>query len=404
MIIGAGANAVLGFAFWWFAVHLCPLEVIGVTSALISLMGVVGIIGESGLDTLLIGEIVRWPARKDGLVSAAILVGVSISLAVGAASLLLAKVALSSTTVQASIADDLVFLIGCGLTGFSMIIDQAFVGMLRGALRMLRQAFYAISRLCLLVFLSLYVTNSLAILGSWVVSLGASLIFGELLMRAYGLSLFHRPDFDLLWRLRRRALDHYLLDLGNVISPVIMPYLVAVVISPASNAEFTMIWLVVQTAALVPSVLATVLFPVLRSEPAKYRNSMRLSLTASLLFAGVFGAFIFFFSHELLRLFSPEYARIGGDDLRLIGFSLLGSVVKYHVTAAFRLSNRMRQLSFWACLAGLIELTAVFIGGKLGGLWGLSTTWSLVMLVEGMAMVLFANPCRPQTLAVPSTP
>src|SRR4051812_33069125 len=69
--IGTGASAALGFFYWWLAARLLPPEVIGRSSALLSLMGLVGLIGEAGLGTLLTGELVRWPGRERGLITAA---------------------------------------------------------------------------------------------------------------------------------------------------------------------------------------------------------------------------------------------------------------------------------------------------------------------------------------------
>ena len=84
LAIGTMAMSGLGFVYWWLAARLFPPEVIGNASALLSVMGLVGLLGEAGLGTLLIGEIVRHPGKERGLVAAA--ASVAVVLAVGLAS------------------------------------------------------------------------------------------------------------------------------------------------------------------------------------------------------------------------------------------------------------------------------------------------------------------------------
>src|SRR4051794_18745295 len=71
LMLGTGFTSVLGFVYWWYAARSFVPEVIGTTSGLISVMGFVGVVGEAGMGTLLVGEIRRWPRRKDGLIIAA---------------------------------------------------------------------------------------------------------------------------------------------------------------------------------------------------------------------------------------------------------------------------------------------------------------------------------------------
>src|SRR5438477_453936 len=80
---GTIATAGLGFVYWWLAARQFPPEVIGRATALLSVMGLISLLGEAGLGTLLIGEIVRHPGKQPGLVAAA--ASVAVALAVGVA-------------------------------------------------------------------------------------------------------------------------------------------------------------------------------------------------------------------------------------------------------------------------------------------------------------------------------
>jgi D-aspartate ligase len=389
LMLGTGFTSVLGFVYWWYAARSFSPEVIGIASAFISVMWFIGIIGEAGIGTLLVGEIGQWQRRKDGLITAALITCITICLIVSLLSLPLTRFVADSNII-----DDILLIIGCGLTGFSFIIDQAFLGMLQSTFRMVRQFFYSVVRLVALLVVSIWFSNELVILISWVGSLGLSMIFGVLLMRRYGQSFVHRPDFDLLLKLKGRVIGHYMLDLGMMTPAVIMPYLTTVLISPTSNAAFTMIWMVLATVSNVPGALAQVLFPVVRASPDQYQEKMRLSFSISLLFAVAFAVGMFCSSKTILWIFNPRYVEIGGDYLGLLGVGLIGSVVKYHWAAAARLENRMRRASVWACLAGLFELAGASIGALHSGLAGLSIGWGIATMIEGVVMWVFANPCH----------
>jgi O-antigen/teichoic acid export membrane protein len=154
--------------------------------------------------------------------------------------------------------------------------------------------------------------------------------------------------------------------------------------------------MVVVVASIIPSALAAVLFPAIQAEPHHYRNRMSLSLGVSLLYALAFGLFIFVFSTDILRVFNPAYAAIGGTDLRVLGFGMIGAVIKFHICAAARINNRMREASVSVFLAGLFELACVAIGVHLGGLEGLAVAWMVATLIEA-AVLLLVNPVYRRT-------
>jgi O-antigen/teichoic acid export membrane protein len=392
LAIASIGAAILGFVFWWLAARSFPPEVIGKASAFISLMAFVGLIGDGGLGTLLTGEIIRWPGREYRLISAAALVTLSLSLVAGLIGL--TATALVST-LKSNWIDNLLLLIGCGLTGLSVAVDQAFVGMLQSIYRMLRQFSFSAIKLVLIPVAALF-SNITALMFVWVVALIISIILPELSLRRSGRSLIRRPDFKLLWSLKRKSADYYMLDLGIMAPGTIMPYLVAVLLSPASNAAFTMIWMVVSVALVIPGSMAAVLFPAIRSEPHQYRDKMLLSFGASLLYSTIFSGFIFLYSKEILTIFNPAYAVIGEDHLRLLGLGMFGAVIKFHVCAAARLTNSMRRAALWFCIGGLFELACVSAGAWAGALEGVAIGWATAVMVEGAVMLLLVNPCGNQ--------
>jgi O-antigen/teichoic acid export membrane protein len=389
LAIGTIATAGLGFVYWWLAARLFPPEVIGKASALLSVMGLVGLLGEAGLGTLLIGEIVRHPGKEPGLVAAAASVGVA--LAVGLALLFVFGEAHlnSSTGLIDGWFEGVAFVLGCGLTVLSMVADQALVGNLRSTGRMVHQVLFSMFKLMLIAAAAVagYASNS-AILLTWVAGLLASWIGVDLLTRGGARRLVGTPDFQLLHTLRRKVFDHYALDVALQASGLIMPYLVLVLLSPTTNAAFVSLWMLVSMASLIPAAMATVLFPVVRASPKQSGHDILVSLTASLLFSVVCAAFVFTYSQEILAIFNPAYPDIAGSSLRFLGFSLLGSTLKFHACTLARLGDSMRKASRWFALGGLLQLSFAVAGAKLGGLQGLVLGWTLAVSIEGACVGL----------------
>lgn len=393
---GTAVTAAFGFIYWWVAARSFAPEAVGRASALLSLMSLVGVFGESGLGTLLTGEIITRPGRERGLITAAALMAVSLSVAAGVLILLFDLIGPGlALAVDAHPLSGLWLVLGCGVTSLCLILDQAFVGMLQGPIRLLRQFVFSASKLALIGAAALWSGDEAAILLTWVAGQAVSLGVVELLARRKGgRSLIQRPDFRLLARLRSRAVGHYLLDVTIQAPLLALPFVVTVLLSPGFNAAFSGIWMVVSVAFVVPAASATVLLPTGKAEPHRYGDRMLLSLGASLIFALAFGLFIFFYSRQILALFNPAYVEIAGSSLRFLGFGVVGAVVKFHLCASARLSNRMRRASLWFGIGALFELGGAGLGCKIAGLEGVAVAWTGALSIEAIAMWLLLSHCR----------
>ena len=67
-LVGTTAvTAGLGFVYWLVAARVFPPGVVGLASALISAMSLLGFVGMLGLGSLLMGELPRQPASRCGM-------------------------------------------------------------------------------------------------------------------------------------------------------------------------------------------------------------------------------------------------------------------------------------------------------------------------------------------------
>jgi O-antigen/teichoic acid export membrane protein len=405
LAIGTLTTAGLGLVYWWIAARSFPPEAIGRASALLAVIGLIGILGDAGLGTLLVGEISRHRNRAPGLVVAALAINFPLLFAMSAL-FLAGEAYFAGQALTDGWFDSALFVFGSCLTGASGIGSQAQLGNLRSAGRMVQQVMFAVIKLVLIVAaVAVGVLSDDAILATWFGGLTLSWLLFDLVTTGDARKLVGRPDYALLGTLRRKVFGHYVLDVAVLSPGAIMPYLVLVLLSPTTNAAFASMWMLVSMAAIVPAVLATALFPVAVANPDQARHDIMVSLSASLLFSGACAAFLFVFSQELLALFNPAYPAIAGDGLRLLGFGLLGLTLKFHLCALARLGNRMRKAALWFAFGAALEFGAVVIGARADGLSGLVLGWTAAVSVEGVvALGIFLAVPGLETVAVSPLP
>jgi len=386
MAAGTLATAVLGFFYWLLAARLFPPEVVGFASGAISLMMLLAHVGEFGLGPFLIGAVARKPETAGGLISASLISAAGLSLITGVLALvLLDRMGLAIGDRAGSFAAALLVLAGIVATGFTLVLDQACVALLRPFLQMIRNIVFGATKLALLLALALYAASAvseLAILGTWLVGQAVSLVALVGYVAWRGQPVWRRPRVALLRPVIGEVWDHHVLNVVLQAPTLAFPFLVTVVISAEVNAAFYAGWTLINVILLVPASLSTAVYSTGAHQPAMVAKRLRLSLGLSAL--GGLGAGLLFygFSDALIAIFNPRYAQIASGGMTWLGFAVLAVAVKYHYVAIQRLHNRMSQASRMMALAAMLEFAAAALGGHLGGLAGLVDAWVLATFAQ----------------------
>src|SRR5689334_10891658 len=154
-------TAGLGFVYWWLAARQFSQEAVGFASALISAMSLLGTLGMVGMGTLLIGELPRQPEQRAPLISTALVVAGVVSAALGIIFALIAPWVSAEFHALAGGAGTIVlFTAGVALTGITLVLDQAMIGLLRGELQLWRNALFAIGKLAVLWLIGIWAASS----------------------------------------------------------------------------------------------------------------------------------------------------------------------------------------------------------------------------------------------------
>lgn len=392
---GSALTALSGFAYWWVAArHFAP-DAVGTASAVISIMGLIGLLGDFGLGTLLLSASLTGE-RGQGLISAAVTASLAVSVALAASYLTVAEAVPSINRGLGGFGiNDGLLVAGCALQGTTLVVDHALIAQLQGQLQFLRNATCAVLKLLLLQAFTVWLPDAdgaTLLLFSWVIGLVTAMGVVLVVARRRGTIVLGRPDFPALLPQIPRVLDHHALNMASHAPAILFPFLVAVIFSPAVSAAFYPAWAMVHAASLFTAALTMVLYRVGSVDPDRMKEQMAVSLLLSAAFSCTTAAALFLLSPSLLAFFNPVYPELAGPSLSLLGFGLISIGIRQHYLVLMRVQGRMRTSSARFTVWGMLEIGCACAGASFMGVQGFVLGWLLSISLQSATMLgpLFA--------------
>ena len=384
-----GATAVtslVGLAFWAVAARLFPERAVGYGAAAISVMSLLGTVGMLGLGTVLISELPRR-AHRAGLVSAALLASGLGSLLLGAVFSMTAPLLSTRLSgVTGTVSEAALFTVGVGLTGASLVFDQAAIGLVRGGLQLGRNALFAVAKLAILPVTAIFLEDNfgVGITASWIAGTAVSLGLVAAWLWHRREPVLPRPDWRILRGLTWTVAAHNWVNIGVQVPRLLMPVLATVVVSPTANAAFFTAWSLSGFLFIVPLDLATALFAAGSQQARVTTKKLRLSLWLSMA-AGAAGiSLLGFGAHLVLSVFGAAYVSQATVPLLLMLAGYVPTVPKLHFMAICLADRRPQRAAVVLAAAAAAELAAAAAGGAGFGLTGLCVALLAVFMAEGI--------------------
>jgi O-antigen/teichoic acid export membrane protein len=383
-----GLTSVFGFVFWIIAAKEFSPAAVGFGSAATNAMQLLGTIGMFGLGTMLIGELPRRRERG-GLFSASL-----ITSAVG--SLILAVIFLIGIQVTgfgAKFADIdgtfprvIMFCAGSLLTGATMVFDEGTIGLMRGGVQLWRNLAMSALKLAILPVTTIFLHDDygVGITLSFTAATALSMLPSAVMLVRGGSRVWHRPDWPLLRKLFKVALNHNWLNLAIATPPRLVPIIVTVAVGPKENAVFYVAYMISSFLFMVPVHLSTVLFAIASASPELIAEKLRFVLRVSLMIGVPVMVVLAVGAHFALGLFNPIYAQEGTVPLLLLIIGYIPQMPKAQFIAVSRATNRVGRAALLLCCTSSCEMVAIVIGGKMAGLDGLSFAYLGVLTIEGL--------------------
>jgi O-antigen/teichoic acid export membrane protein len=397
----------LGFAYWWVAARFYSPEAVGLASAATSAMMLLATFFLLGQGTLLLTELPRNKGLEGSLISASTLVvGIS-SLMAGILFALLApyispQLAALGTAPQSI----LLFAVGASLTGITMLLDQAVIGLLQGGIQLWRNTAFSLAKLILVVVAARYLaqTSGMSIYTTWAIGNTISLFpIVVFLIRKKKWSLkYYIPQWNMMRRLGMASIQHHSLNLILQAPSQLLPLLVTILLSAKMNAWFYIASMIANFVFALSFSLTTVLHAANAAQVTTLTQKTRLTVGLAVLSSLVIGAVLVVGAGPILVFFGPSYADNAAPCLRILMLASLPLIIKNHYIAIYRIRDTVAQAIVPIALGSLFELGLATYGAHIGQLVGLSLGWVIALLIEALFMIptvatvlLGLNPSNP---------
>jgi O-antigen/teichoic acid export membrane protein len=367
-------TSALGFVYWWFAARRFPASSVGLASAMVSAMTLLGTVGTLGLGTLLISELPRQRSRAPQLVTTGVLIAGAASALLGVVFALLTPFISSELSVLTQADHLAIFALSAAVTGMGLVLDQAAVGVMRGSLQFWRNTVFSVAKLLVLAGVAMWLgqTAGFSIFASWVAGSLISLLAVVLIEVAAG--KFHSgygPKWDLFQGKGREALHHHGLNLVLLGPGLILPLVVTAMLSAEVNAYFYTAWMLNNVVMFVPVAFGTILFAAGSTSPETLRQKLRFTLGASIAYGVLANLVVGVAGRSLLGTFGPQYEQ-ALPTLIVLNLSVFPVIISEHFVALRRIERRPESALLPLGLSSLLKISFAAVGGLLGGLSGLS--------------------------------
>jgi O-antigen/teichoic acid export membrane protein len=389
MVGTAVVTSLLGAAFWWVATHEFSKDSVGVASAAMSAMTLLGFMATVGLGTLLMGELPRLEKGHRSVINAALLTSGSIGATLGVAFVVIAPLASSNfDPLRETWVAALVFVIGVALTALAFVLDQALIGLLRGGLQLNRNVVFSVVKLAALIPVAALIADAGPqwIYGTWTVGIAISLV---VLVRFYrsreGDPL--GPDFRLLREMRVHAVTHHAVNLALRTPELALPIVVVTFLTASANASFYIAYMITSFMFFVPLSLSTVLFAVGSGESKRLADRFKLTVYVSLGFGVVSNLALLGLGTPLLEIFGASYASEAKGTLHILALDIFPSTVMTHYVALRRIERRLATALPVIWGGALLQVGGGLLGAVLGdGLSAVAIGWVAGATIEAIVM------------------
>jgi O-antigen/teichoic acid export membrane protein len=399
-----GLTSLFGFVFTIVAARSFSADAVGWGNTAINEMQLFGTIGMFGLGTMLIGELPKRDGERGGLFSASLATSAIGSAILGLIFAAIVGLYFSDVHHLPGIGGTpfqlLLFVVGTCLTGATLVFDEGTIGLLRGGIQLWRNLALSAIKLAILpiaAILMLHPNNDphhydgfgVGLSFAYVVGIIGSMIPAGVMLVRGGSRLYHRPDWGALRRLLPVAVNHNWLNLAMATPSRIIPIVVTLVVGGDKSAVFYVAWMISSLLFMVPVHLGTVLFALASASPQIVAEKLRFVLRISLLIGLPVMAVLAIGAHFMLGLYdTPKnfhiYSQLGTVPLLLLIIGYIPQMPRAQFIAVSRATGKVGQAAGLICFFACCEIASIFIGGKLGGLNGLSFAYLGVLIMEGL--------------------
>ena len=382
----------MGFAFWVIAARYYPPAEVGLASAAISAMGLLGTLSLLGLNLGLIRYLPK-EENKQGMINSCFTI-VTIT-AIFLSSIFIAGLGIWSPAllfIRANTVFLLLFIIFAAMASYFAIQSNAFVAM--------RSAKYSFFQNMILNVLKILLPILLISFGAFGIfsSVGIATAVAVAISSLFILKL--EPKYRPIPTIKGRVIKDMLrFSFGNYIARnlelapgLVLPLLIANILSPERAAYFYIAWSVVGIIFIIPTAITLSLFAEGSYVPERFqRNIIRAAMLIFILLVPA-AIIIFFFGDKILLLFGKPYSENAFQLLRILVLSsILVPLNQLYITTK-RVQGQVKPIIYVYAIIAIFTIGIGYILMKSIGLTGIGIGWGLsqgiVVLLVGCRLLM----------------
>jgi len=379
LVGGAGVVTLLGVAFWAIVARFYPADEVGLATALISAIGLLGIFSKLGFDFVLIRYLPQEVDKRGMLNSCFTITGlVSLFLAM----IFMAGLGFWSPAllfVQEDIPLLLLFIIFTPIYSVWMLQSSAFVGMRSAKFSFAEGLIASTLKIPLPIILASF--GVLGIFFSWGVAscvalmAGFFLFFPRVVTRYYPVPTIKRK---LINEMAHFSAGNYLAELFDSAPGMLLPLIIINVLGAEMGAYFYMAWACTSILFMIPVSTSASLLAEGSHDPRRFRRDAIRAIKFALILLVPAILVILTVGDKLLLLFGSEYSQNALRLLRILALSAIPlTITRVYVTIK-RVQLKMSPVIFIYAFTAISSLAASYILMINLDLLGIGIAWLAV--------------------------
>lgn len=385
--VNAAGAAVAGFAFWTVIARLYDADDVGLGSAALSILALLGVFGHLGLGMGLIRFLSEAGERRARLTNAVLTTAAVTALAASGVFVIgLPWWAPSLDFLRGNALYALATVSFAVAATLYTVQSYAFMAVRRANYILVQSVFVLLSRLALAVLMAGFF-GAFGVVASWGVAVVLGTALGFVLL-ARGLRGY-RPavvvDPASIARLVPFSLANHVADSVLMAPGLLLPLLVVSLLGSAEAAYFYMAWFLGYLLTSASAYLALSLFAEGSDDPGSLLPLSRNALIGGLAVATIGAAFLLLLGDKALLVFGRDYAAEGATLLRIVALAAIPASVVNVYLGALRVTKRVGELMI---IASVVAVTTLVTSAALLPVVGLAGAGVGLGLGQGLGLTI----------------
>lgn len=389
LMLNTAVMSFLGFFFWVVVARLYAEKEVGFSSAIITTINLLTVLGLLGLNFSLIRFLPQAEKPQQLINTCFTLTGFTTLVLAG---IFLAGINLWSPAlafIRQNAIFSSAFIIFALFWALARMLDSAFIARRRAGFTLLKNTIYSLLKIPLPILFVLFF-HSFGIVASWGIASSIA-VATSLFLFLPKVQNRYKPvptlKLTLIKDTWHYSSGNYVASLLAAASVWLLPLMVVNLLGAESNAYFYIAWMTASLLFAIPSAISQSLF----AEGSHFEDKLKENVTKSVKFTFLLLVpalvLLVVAGKWLLLAFGPSYSANALPLLQILAVSSLPLAINYIYFTILRVTGRIKELIIiWGFIATAV-LSASYLVMPATGIIGIGYTWLGVQVVTAIYVI-----------------